>query len=78
MYIKKVVIENIRSISHFEMEFPKPAGWHVLIGDNGSGKTSVLQAMALGILMGRIMCRVFSDSSGSHGLNTWDIDKAQI
>lgn len=47
MYIKKVVIENIRSISHFEMEFPKPAGWHVLIGDNGSGKTSVLQAMAL-------------------------------
>lgn len=50
MYIKKVVIENIRSISHFEMEFPEPAGWHVLIGDNGSGKTSVLQAMALGVL----------------------------
>jgi len=50
MYIKKVVIENIRSISHFEMKFPQPAGWHVLIGDNGSGKTSVLQAMALGVL----------------------------
>lgn len=50
MYIKKVVIENIRSISHFEMEFPKPAGWHVLIGDNGSGKTTILKAIAMGLI----------------------------
>ncbi len=33
MYIKKLEIRNIRSISHFEMTFPKPAGWHVLIGE---------------------------------------------
>lgn len=46
MYIQKVVIENIRSIAHFEMEFPKPAGWHVLIGDNGAGKSSIVRAMA--------------------------------
>lgn len=50
MYIKKVVIENIRSISHFEMEFPKPAGWHVLIGDNGSGKTTILKAIGMGLI----------------------------
>lgn len=49
MYITKVEINHIRSISHFEMTFEKPAGWHVLIGDNGSGKTSILQAIALGI-----------------------------
>jgi energy-coupling factor transporter ATP-binding protein EcfA2 len=50
MYIQKVTIENIRSIDHFEMEFPKPAGWHVLIGDNGSGKSSIVRAIALAII----------------------------
>jgi energy-coupling factor transporter ATP-binding protein EcfA2 len=51
MYIKKVHIENIRSISNFEMNFESPAGWHVIIGDNGSGKSSVLKAIAL-VLIG--------------------------
>jgi predicted ATPase len=46
MYIQKVTIENIRSIEHFEMTFPKPAGWHVLIGDNGAGKSSIVRAIA--------------------------------
>lgn len=46
MYIQKVTIENIRSIDHFEMTFPNPAGWHVLIGDNGAGKSSILKAIA--------------------------------
>ncbi len=42
MYIKKVSIQNIRSIDHFEMEFEEPAGWHVIIGDNG-GESSVVR-----------------------------------
>ena len=50
MYLQKILIENIRSISHFEMEFPEPAGWHVIIGDNGSGKTSVVQAISLSLI----------------------------
>ncbi|MFN0214592.1 MAG: AAA family ATPase [Saprospiraceae bacterium] len=50
MYIKKVTIDNIRSISHFEMEFPQPAGWHVLIGDNGAGKSSVVRAIAAALI----------------------------
>lgn len=50
MYLQKVVIENIRSIAHFEMEFPEPAGWHVLIGDNGSGKTTIVQAISLALI----------------------------
>lgn len=50
MYIQKVHIENIKSISQFEMEFKKPAGWHVLIGDNGSGKSSIVRAIALAII----------------------------
>jgi predicted ATP-binding protein involved in virulence len=50
MYIKKVEIENIRSISKFSMEFEKPAGWHVIIGDNGSGKSSLLKSIAISLL----------------------------
>ena len=52
MYIEKVIIKNIRSIRSLEMDFLKPKGWHVLIGDNGSGKTSILRAIAL-TLMGK-------------------------
>jgi energy-coupling factor transporter ATP-binding protein EcfA2 len=50
MYIKSVEIKNIRSISHFKMDFDKPAGWHVLIGDNGSGKSSIVRAIALALI----------------------------
>ena len=47
MYIRKVNIENIRSIEQLELKFDNPAGWHVLIGDNGSGKTSILRAISI-------------------------------
>jgi hypothetical protein len=52
MYIRKVEIKNIRSIADFSMEFPegKEAGWHVLIGDNGAGKSTILQSMAMGLI----------------------------
>lgn len=52
MYIKQVRIQNIRSISHFEMNFEvgKEAGWHVLLGENGSGKSSLVRAIALALL----------------------------
>ncbi|MCU0374670.1 MAG: AAA family ATPase, partial [Chitinophagaceae bacterium] len=50
MYINEVEIENIRSISKFNMKFAKPAGWHVIIGDNGSGKSSVLRSIAFGLI----------------------------
>ena len=50
MYIKHLAIENLKSISKFEMDFPKPAGWHVIIGDNGAGKSSVAMGIALGLI----------------------------
>ncbi len=50
MYIKNITIINIRSIAHLEMNFPKAAGWHVLIGDNGSGKSSVLKGIVMSML----------------------------
>lgn len=52
MYLRKVHIENIRSIAELDWEVPegREAGWHVLIGDNGSGKTTFLRAMALALV----------------------------
>lgn len=47
MYIDKIEITNIRAIEHFTMMFKEHAGWHVLIGDNGAGKSSFIRAVAL-------------------------------
>lgn len=50
MYIQKLTLHNIRSIGHFDMHFPEPAGWHVLIGDNGAGKSTIVRSAALVML----------------------------
>jgi predicted ATPase len=50
MYIQKAEITNIKSIEKFEIEFKNPAGWHVLIGDNGSGKSTIVKATALALV----------------------------
>ena len=47
MYIKSLEIKNIRAINQFKMAFDNPAGWHVLIGDNGAGKSSIIRSLAL-------------------------------
>lgn len=52
--VKRAVIEDFRGIDHLEIEFPEgdapdEGGVLVLGGDNGSGKTTVLEALALGL-----------------------------
>lgn len=51
MYIETLKIENWKLIKHLELDFKKadgkPRRWTVLIGKNGTGKTSILQAIAL-------------------------------
>lgn len=63
MYLRKVEIKNIRSIEHFTLTFEpgKEAGWHVLIGDNGTGKTSILRAIALGLIGPHEILRIDPD-----------------
>lgn len=47
MYLKQVQIKNICSIEALDLSFNEQlAGWHVLIGDNGSGKSTILKAIA--------------------------------
>jgi energy-coupling factor transporter ATP-binding protein EcfA2 len=49
MYLTRFSIENIRAIQKLEWEVPleHAPGWHVILGDNGSGKSSVLRSLSL-------------------------------
>ena len=52
MHILRLTIENIRSIRQFEFDLRRenPAGWHVILGDNGAGKSTVVRALALALM----------------------------
>jgi energy-coupling factor transporter ATP-binding protein EcfA2 len=52
MRIRKASINNIQAIKTLVWRPPKQAevGWHVILGDNGSGKTSFLRALSLALL----------------------------
>ncbi len=52
MYIQQIGITNIRSIRdfHWEITLSESPGWHVIIGDNGTGKSTVLRAVALALI----------------------------
>jgi uncharacterized protein (TIGR02646 family) len=53
-YIRKIEIENFKAISKLHLEFSEGkdwrVGWKVLLGENGTGKSSVLQAVALALM----------------------------
>ena len=64
MYIKRVVIEDLRGFSSLDFDFDPPtsesAGFSVITGDNASGKTSFLKAVAIA-LVGPVTARVLQD-----------------
>jgi len=49
MYLRKLIIEDIRALSNISMEFEKGKenGWHVILGSNGAGKSSLIKSFAL-------------------------------
>jgi len=52
MYITKLSIRNIRSIAELELRLADDecAGWHVILGANGAGKSSVIRSIALALI----------------------------
>ena len=79
MYIKEIHIENIRAIESLKINFGKKLdgypGWHVIIGDNGAGKSSLVRSIALAL---------FGPTEAAALRQNWDEwlrakkDKAQI
>ena len=53
MYVKRIVLENVRGFRHLDFSLERDggtyAGWTVFTGDNGSGKSALLKAMALAL-----------------------------
>ncbi len=54
MYLDQVVLKNIRGFEQLDFTLARPdgshAGWTVFTGDNGSGKSSLLRAIAIGLI----------------------------
>lgn len=54
MYLRTLHVHNIRLLASQELSFSRPGGkprmWTVLLGDNGTCKTSILQCIALAAL----------------------------
>lgn len=50
MYIKSASIVNVKSLTRFDISFAKPEGWHVIIGDNGAGKSTSIKSIALALV----------------------------
>ncbi|XXX74884.1 AAA family ATPase [Sorangium sp. So ce134] len=52
MYLKKVSLWNLRSIAelNWEIDDSRAPGWHVVLGDNGAGKSGLLRAIALSLV----------------------------
>jgi len=53
MHLRRVHIRNVRSIAELTWELPPEAagpGWHVILGDNGSGKSTFLRSIALALV----------------------------
>ena len=53
MYLRRFTVDSVRSVSKFEMEFKagEETGWHVILGSNGTGKSTIVKSFAL-IMMG--------------------------
>ena len=54
MYIKSLHLRNIKGFSELDFDFERPdgsfAGWTVIVGDNGAGKSTVLKEIARYVL----------------------------
>ncbi|HRI72085.1 MAG TPA: AAA family ATPase [Polyangium sp.] len=58
MHIRKIVLENVRCFDRVELDLTRPdgslAGWTVLAGRNGTGKSTLLKAIALAVAGPRV------------------------
>lgn len=70
LYLKRLELTNFRKFGHLHVDFDEHLT--VLIGDNGSGKTAILDAAA--ISLGALLIRVTSPYSAIDGRNIQSSD----
>jgi uncharacterized protein (TIGR02646 family) len=69
MWIERIEIENFRCLKHVDLHFAPPSEdrepWVMLLGDNGTGKSSLLKAVALTLMQDkRLRRQVVPDAGG--------------
>ena len=51
MFLKRITLDNVRSLQHLDLPITTPDGsprdWTFLLGENGTGKTTLLRSIAL-------------------------------
>ena len=67
MYLSKIHIENFKGIKSADFDFDRSV--NIIIGNNGAGKTSVLEAIA--VALGGFL-------SGIDGVNTIHFSRDEI
>lgn len=53
MYLKKILLKNIKCFSHIEIDFApanRPRNWTAILGRNGLGKSTLLQAIGAALV----------------------------
>ncbi|WP_206542244.1 AAA family ATPase [Lacinutrix himadriensis] len=72
MYLSKLKITNFRSIKAIELDFNK--GVNILIGENNSGKTAVIDALRIGLGYGKSNNNIYINETDLH-LNRKDLNE---
>lgn len=49
MYIKRVMLNNVRCFEELEIDFDQPGSSVLFLGDNGDGKSTILKSIAMGL-----------------------------
>lgn len=54
MYVERVALKNIKGFAEVDLDFSgtdgRHAGWAVVTGDNGSGKTALIKSICMAVL----------------------------
>src|SRR5690242_15062099 len=72
MYLKELTIKKFRSISELTLSFNK--GLNVIIGENNSGKSAVIDALRICLSLGRQSREIYVKEDEDFYLDTLDPD----
>jgi predicted ATPase len=66
MFLRRLTLENIRSIEHLDLDLTTPAGeprrWTYILGPNGAGKSTILRSIALVLAGSNALLELLGDA----------------